>query len=121
MEEAINWAHEIYAKYGLGGLLLTYFLWDKLIYPKFLRWKKGEHYVSFKDISDLKDKFKMLNNKIERHLEKEAIEDIRLGTMENQLDNQEKRMDKQTHDMETMFTLISNIKDKMIEMGYGKR
>ena len=120
MEELFKLGFGIYEKYGLAWLLLIYFLGDKLIWPKLMQWKKGDNYVSFKDVKELKENLNLLNSKLAAHLEKESIEDIERGIMKNEIVHIQTGQSKMDSDIEKIFMLISKVKDEMIEMGYGK-
>ena len=120
MEELFKLGFGIYEKYGLAGLLLIYFLGDKIIWPRLMQWKKGDNYVSFKDVKELKENLNLLNSKIVSHLEKEAIEDIERGIMKNDIVHIQGNQVRTDDNVEKIFNLISKLKDEMIEMGYGK-
>lgn len=123
-------------KNGLVGTLLLLFVLDKLkVWQKvkaFLR-KDDEHEHRRKDDAEnqdshihkrFEDDSKLLHEwvtKLTAFLEDEAKENIMLGVMKNDIENMKKNNEKTDENVEKLFNLVSNVKDAMIEMGYGKK
>ena len=123
---------KLYDKYGLPGLVFAgvYVLAKAGIFG----WKNWRgtwiSYVSLenknRELSDKIDSIAMdfneFKSKVENHLTKEASEEILIGQIRQKQDFQDEKMVAlkemiealQKH-QETVFTLISNIKDKMIK------
>ena len=116
MEELFKLGFGIYEKYGLAGLLLIYFLGDKIIWPRLMQWKKGDNYVSFKDVKELKENLSILNGKIAAHLEKEALEDIHMAKMESEQDHFKESIVELKDNQKATFLMVSEIKNMLIKL-----
>lgn len=110
MEEITSLANLI-KEYGVSGVVVTFLIWNHFVAPR-LKKRNGD-YVSFKEVKDLKEQ-------ITEHLKKEALEDIRMGIIENELQHLKEGFKKVDENFENIFGMISKLKDYMIQEGYGK-
>ena len=117
MDESISKLFSEAIKNGYGIPFIIWFLWEKKI--QFSRKKSGD-WVSWKDLKfkmdRISDHLKYVEEKVSAHLEKEAMEDIKVGKMEVKIENFDEFMAEMKKTRDNIYALLSDIKDKMIEM-----
>ncbi len=103
---------ELIKTQGLAGAIAVLFIWDKFIRPQ-MRKRAGKHFPS----EEMNQKIEKLEKTLSGHLEKEAIKDIRIAKMEVEQDHFKERLTEFSADQKSMFALISEIKNFLIQNG----
>ena len=96
-----------------GWMGIGAWVFIKEIIPLYKKYVSGS-YVSYKDLDK---KLSDLIIKVEKHLEKEAEEDIRMAKHETELQFLKEEQDEAKGDIKDIFRLLSEIKNLMIEKG----
>ena len=69
----------------------------------------------------LEENLKFVDSRLNEHMTVAQEELLKLRSMEKDIEYQKERQGRTDENVEKIFTLISKLKDSMIEMGYGKQ
>jgi len=112
--------------YGLPAGIIVYLLWERrqerlseLDEKDWLEKKKASgEWVSWEDLKNkidrMQDHIKYLEVKVSDHLEKEMQEDLKINSMEKDIQFQVKEIDRTKGEIQEIFKLLSEIKNMMI-------
>lgn len=100
--------------YGLSGLIVMVLLWDKYIKP--YRKKNSGEWVSYKDVHQLAEQVKKMENRLETRLQKQSEEDIKINSMEKDIQFQGEEIREAKGDVKDIFRILSEIKNMLITM-----
>lgn len=101
--------------YGWLGVLTLFLVWDKVAKP-FIKKRNGT-FVSWELLAETIEKMEI---KLNGHLEKEQIEDIKMERLFTEHDHFKESLAKSEQNQQRIYDMISEIKNMIIAMKYGK-
>ena len=106
---------QILTQHGIEGVIGLWIIYEKWIKP----WRKKDNgeWISYKDIKLVKEKQDAMEVKLNGHLEKSAQEDLKINSMEKDIQYQGKEIEESKKNISDVFKILSEIKTLMIERG----
>ena len=115
--------NEVFKYFGLPGVIILYLVWDRwqdrntekeLENERKKRRSSGE-WISGQEFKRVSDDLMALTVKMNGHLEKEAVEDVKIAKMESEQDHFKENIVEIKENQKETFRLISEIKNMLVE------
>ena len=115
--------NEVFKYFGLPGVIILYLMWDrwqdrnteKELEDERKKRKASGDWISGQDFKRVSDDLTALTVKMNGHLEKEALEDVKLAKMESEQDHFKENIVEIKENQKETFRLISEIKTMLVE------
>ncbi len=119
MEKYYHLIDFIYDKAGLAGVLLSYFLFDKILWPRIKRRWFSNGWIDLKEVQantkgirDLKEDIGGLGRKFNLHIDKADERNITIAEIRKDIDNAKELNDKENnhmfHQLDSIFKKIDD-------------